>query len=384
MNALTLPWEIEFYMSESMIPEYILSIKPYKPGKPIEELEREYGISGSIKLASNENPLGPSPRAVEAIKSAMQNLHRYPDGSGYHLTRKLADNLGVGPENIVLGNGSDEVIGMLCRALLQPGDEAVMTAPSFLMYEILVRSVGATPVFVPLSGLAVDLDAMCAAVTAKTRIIFINNPNNPTGTFIRKDAFEAFLEKIPASVTLVLDEAYIEFARDPACFKGIPQAAASSRLAVLRTFSKIYGLAGIRVGYGVMAGELAEILNRVRQPFNTSSLAQAAAAAALDDAPFLNRTLELVATELDFLQEALERMGVTCFPTQANFSLIDVERDADRVFEQMLREGVIVRSMVSYGYPRYIRINVGTREENQQFLRAFEKVMNSDEPGAGL
>ena len=366
-----------------MIPEYILSIKPYKPGKPIEDLEREYGISGSVKLASNENPLGSSPRALEAMTAAMQSLNRYPDGSGFYLTRKLAGKLEVSPENIVLGNGSDDVIGMICRALLQSGDEAVMTAPSFLMYEILVRSVGASPVFVPLTDLAVDLEAMLGAVTEKTRIIFINNPNNPTGTFIRQDAFEAFMAEVPASVTVVLDEAYIEFARDPACFNGLAALADFPQMAVLRTFSKIYGLAGIRIGYGVMATELAEILNRVRQPFNTSSLAQAAAVAALDDTAFLNQTLQLVSTELDFLQQALQALGVTCFPTQANFFLIDVGRDADRVFEEMLQEGVIVRSMVSYGYPEYIRINAGTREENRRFLRAFEKVMNPGAAGGG-
>ncbi len=363
------------------IPNYIYSIKPYKPGKPIEELEREYGIKDSIKLASNENPLGPSPKAVKAMEAAVHRLHRYPDGSGYALTEKLSEKLGVGPETIVLGNGSDDVIGMLCRTLLAPCDEAVMTAPSFLMYEILVRSVGARPVFVPLNNLAVDLDAIVSAVTDRTRLVFINNPNNPTGTFICQDEFERFLKQLPPSLGVVLDEAYVEFARDPRCLDGLSLLEKNSQIAVLRTFSKAYGLAGIRIGYGVMAPELAELLHRIRQPFNTSLLAQEAAIAALDDKAFFERTLRLVATELDFLQQALKELGVSCFPTQANFFLIDVGRDADQVFEEMLKKGVIVRSMVSYGYPRYIRINTGTREENIRFLDAFEAVMKPDEAG---
>src|SRR6056297_628317 len=368
---------------ELKVPEYILSIKPYTPGKPIEELEREYGISGSIKLASNENPLGASPKAVASMQAAMKSLHRYPDGSGYYLTRKLAAKLGVRPETVVLGNGSDDVIGMLARALLQAGDEAVMTAPSFLMYEILVKSVGGVPVFVPLNNLAVDLETMRAAVTEKTRMLFITNPNNPTGSFIKQDAFEAFLKRLPPSLTVVLDEAYIEFARDPSCLNGLSLIDGNPPIAVLRTFSKIYGLAGIRIGYGVMPAEMAGLLHRVRQPFNTSALAQAGAVAALDDEDFLYQTLELVATELDFLQTALNKMGVTSFPTQANFFLIDVKRDADRVFQDMLKEGVIIRSMVSYGYPRYIRVNVGKRQENLRFLEAFERVMDktAQEPG---
>ncbi len=360
---------------ELKIPEYILSIKPYTPGKPIEELEREYKISGSIKLASNENPLGPSPKAQKAMKEAMGILNRYPDASGYYLTQKLAAKLGVRPETVVLGNGSDDVIGMLARALLQTGDEAVMTAPSFLMYEILVKSVGAAPIFVPLNKLAVDLDAMALAITEKTRMVFINNPNNPTGTFIKQGEFEAFLKKLPSSVTVVLDEAYIEFARDPDCLNGLSAIGENPPVAVLRTFSKVYGLAGIRIGYGIMPADMAGLLHRIRQPFNTSSLAQVGAAAALDDDAFLQQTLHLVETELIFLQTALNEMGVTSFPTQANFFLIDVKQDADRVFQKMLEEGVIIRSMVSYGYPQYVRVNVGTRQENIRFLKAFEKVM---------
>ncbi|MCF8037327.1 MAG: histidinol-phosphate transaminase [Desulfobacteraceae bacterium] len=357
------------------IPDYIKSIKPYKPGKPIEELEREYGIHGSIKLASNENPLGSSPKAISAMQAAMDKLHRYPDGSGYYLVEKLAGKLGVDPGCVVLGNGSDEIIGMLTRALMQPGDEAIMTEPSFLMYEIMVRSVGAEPVFVPLKSLFVDLDDMAARITDRTRIIFLNNPANPTGTIISKDEFARFMEQVPEHVAVVIDEAYIEFAADPDCLDGLAWAAGDRAVAVLRTFSKAYGLAGIRIGYGVMPGELAELLHRVRQPFNANALAQAGACAALDDDDFLGQTVSLVRAELEFLYAGLEHLGVNYFPSEANFFLIDVQSDAEAFFEAMLRQGVIVRSMASYGYPEYIRINAGTREENQRFLAAFERVM---------
>lgn len=358
------------------IPDYIEFIKPYKPGKPIEELEREYGISDSIKLASNENPLGPSPKAVAAMSDSMAKLHRYPDGNGYYLMERLAQRLGVKQANIVLGNGSDEIIGMLTRALLKAGDEAIMTSPSFLMYEIMVRSAGASPVFVPLKSLFADLDAMAGQINDKTRIIFLNNPVNPTGTIITKNDFTAFMQKVPDHVAVVIDEAYIEFASDPDCLDGLAYATGERAVVVLRTFSKAYGLAGIRIGYGVMPGELAGILHRVRQPFNANALAQAGALAALDDTEFLEKTVSLVRGELEFLYAGLEHLGVNYFPSEANFFLIDVGCDAEVFFEEMLRRGVIVRSMASYGYPEYIRINAGTREENRRFLEAFESVLS--------
>jgi histidinol-phosphate aminotransferase len=357
------------------IPDYIRSIKPYKPGKPMEELEREYGIKGSVKLASNENPLGPSPLAKKAMTAAMEKLHRYPDGSGYYLVEKISQKLGVKSGNIVLGNGSDEIIGMLTRALLEPGDEAIMTDPSFLMYEIMVRSAGALPVFVPLKSLFVDLDEMAAMITGKTRLIFLNNPANPTGTIITKADFADFMQKVPENTVVVLDEAYIEFCTDPDCLNGLKWCAGQRPVVVLRTFSKVYGLAGIRIGYGVMPEDLAGLLHRVRQPFNANALAQAGACAALDDEKFLKKTTALIRQELEFLYEALEHLKVNYFPSEANFFLIDVKCDADDFFEAMLRQGVIVRSMVSYGYPEYIRINAGTREENKRFLEAFEKVI---------
>jgi len=356
------------------IPEYIKDIKPYVPGKPIEELEREYKITGSVKLASNENPLGPSPMAINALVSSLQNAHRYPDGSGYVLKKKLSEKLNLDPASLVLGCGSDEIIGMLSRALLGPGDEVIMTMPSFLMYEIMTRISGANPVFVPLAGLDIDLDAMAGAITAATRMIFITNPNNPTGSIISQDRLEAFLSRIPEDVVIVIDEAYIEFVRDEKCADGLSFFDKNPPVVVLRTFSKAYGLAGLRIGYGVMPPDLASVLDRVRQPFNTSLPAQAAAAAALDDHKFLDRTRRLVHEEIDFLRAELKCMGVPSFSSQANFFLVDVRSDADMFFDQMLRQGVIIRSMTSYGFPEYIRVSVGLRKENLKFLDAFRKV----------
>lgn len=356
-------------------PEYVLSVKPYVPGKPMEELERDYGITDSIKLASNENPLGPSPMALDAIRDALGGLNRYPDGSCYSLVRKLSDRLGISSDTIVLGNGSDDIIGMLTRALLRPGDEAVMAQPSFAMYDIMTRLSGAKPVYVPLARMSVDLDAMAAAVTSRTRLVFLTNPNNPTGSIFSEDAFISFLGSISSDIVVVVDEAYIEFVRDPACAHAITFAAGERPVVVLRTFSKAFGLAGIRIGYGVMPAELALLLNRVRQPFNVNSLAQAAAMAAMDDDGFLNRTLEVVHNGLEYLYEELDRMGIAYVPTQANFLLVAVRRDADEVFEEFLRRGVIVRSMSSYGYPSHIRVTVGLPEENARFISVLKDIM---------
>ncbi len=358
------------------IPSYLYDIPPYTPGKPLEALEREYGITDSIKLASNENPLGPSPKALEAIAAACRNMHRYPDEPGYALLHRLAARYEVEAEQIVIGNGSDEILGMLSLALLQPGDEVIIPTPSFLMYTIVTQSAGATPINVPLKAMAIDLDAVRAKVGPRTRMIFICNPNNPTGAMISQPAFDAFVDSLPSGVVIVIDEAYAEFVRDNR-WSGIGNYLDTDpTIVTLRTFSKAYGLAGLRVGYGVMAAEIAEILNRVRMPFNVNGLAQAAATAALDDTEFLNRTVELVHNELDFLYDELRKRQVRYFPTQTNFFLIDVEQDAKHVYEQFLRQGVIVRPMTDYGYPHYIRINIGRHDENVRFITALDSVLS--------
>jgi len=357
------------------IPEHLLSINPYVAGKPLEELEREYGISDSVKLASNENPLGPSPKAIRAIEKALEKLHRYPDSNGYYLRKKLSAFLNVGSENVVLGNGSDDIIGLVAHAHLQPGDEAILPKPSFLMYTIEVTSTGAAPIFVPLKSLRIDLDGILDRITPKTRLIFLCNPHNPTGTIILKHEFERFLEKVPPEIAVIIDEAYIEFVRDRDCLNSVDYLDSENALIILRTFSKAYGLAGLRVGYGIMPSEISNLLNRIRQPFNTGTLAQIGAIAALDDQRFVQKTREIIHSGLDFLYGALKKMNLRYFPTQANFFLIDLERDADDIFRRMLQEGVIVRSMTSYGYPQYIRINVGLPEENERFIEALKKVI---------
>lgn len=358
------------------VPEYIASIIPYPPGKPLEELEREYGIADCIKLASNENPLGPSPKAVEAITRALGKLHRYPDGSGYYLRRRLSDKFGLPFEGIVLGNGSNEIIELVIRAYLRPGDEVVLPAPSFLVYGLAVQTMGGQARAIPLRDFTIDLKATLAAVTPKTRIVFVNNPNNPTGTIVRKGEFEAFLAGLPQDVIVILDEAYIEFARDvdtPAGFEYVNRQ--GPYVAALRTFSKIYGLAGLRIGYGVMDPCIADYLNRVRQPFNTGTLAQVAALAALDDDEFVRKTLETTWSGLEHLYAGVQRLGLRHVPTQSNFFLIELPFEARRVFDALLRKGVIVRAMNAYGLDRHIRVNAGLPEENARFLRSLEEVL---------
>lgn len=360
------------------VPDYIQAIDPYVPGKPPDALERDYGIANSVKLASNENPLGPSPKALDAIRQSLATLHRYPDGAGHRLTRKIAAVNGVPPANVVIGNGSDDIIALLVRALIRPGDRVVVPRPSFLMYAISAAAAGARVDAVALDGLTVDLGAMARRITDRTRLVFVCNPNNPTGTVVSQTDFEHFMSRLPETVVVVVDEAYIEFARRADCLNTGRLSDIDRPLVTLRTFSKAYGLAGLRVGYGIMPAQLADVVNRVRPPFNVNAVAQAAAAAALDDREFLRQTLDLVHRGLDWLYEALDRLGLGYRKTEANFFLIDVDRPADAVFEAMLRQGVIVRSMRAYGFPTHIRINVGLEAENRRFIQALETVLSTD------
>lgn len=357
------------------IPDYIKHIAPYVAGKPIDEVEREYGITNSVKLASNENPLGPSPKAVKAMEAAIKKVHRYPDEPGFALLNRIADHTGVRPEQVIIGNGSDEVLGMLSLALLQPGDEVVVPSPSFLMYAIVTQTAGANLIEVPLKGLAIDLEGVLSKVTAKTRLIFICNPNNPTGAVVSREDFGRFLDALPEDLVVVVDEAYIQFVRDPQCAQGLDFMANGTPVVVLRTFSKAYGLAGLRVGYGVMPKEVADVLNKVRMPFNANAVAHAAAEAALDDEAFLRQSIDLAHQSLDMLYAELDKRGIGYHPSQANFFLVDVTRDANQVFEEMLRQGVIIRSMAGYGFPEYIRVNIGLPDENRRFLEALDAVL---------
>ena len=354
------------------VAQNISTLIPYPPGKPIEELEREYGISGSIKLASNENAWGPSPRAVEAMKEAMQNLHRYPDGSCYYLARSLSEKLGVKPGQIVFGNGSNEIIGLLITAFLQPDEEVITSHPTFLMYQKLVQVQGGINTVVELTeGMNHDLKAILEAVSPRTRMIFLDNPNNPTGTIIDKDAFASFMEQLPDEIIVVLDEAYVDFVVPELRIDVLAYIREGKPVAGLRTFSKAYGLSGLRLGYGIMDGEMAEYLNRVRQPFNVNSLAQVGGVAALSDENHYRMTLQKSRDGIAWLSKEVEKLGCRPMATHTNFFLIDVKGDGKKLYENMLHKGVIVRPMQAYGYPNYIRITVGRADENRRFVKAL-------------
>ena len=360
------------------VPQHIAAIVPYPPGKPMDELEREYGVTNAIKLASNENPWGPSPKAVAAISAMLHNLHRYPDGSSYSLTEAVAGWIGSDASEIVLGNGSNEVIEFLVKAFVGTGDAVITSHPSFLMYQKFVQVRGGENVVIPLKAMAHDLEAIAAAVTERTRLIFIDNPNNPTGTLIAKEAFDRFLAGLPQSVIVVVDEAYVDFV-EPAqridILGYIQRPENIPAVVSLRTFSKAFGLAGLRVGFGVMHREVASLLHRVRQPFNVNLPAQAGALAALGDTDHYDRTLRGTAEGRAWLSEAVAKLGCIPYPSHTNFFLINVKGDATKLYEAMLYKGVIVRSMKAYGYPDFIRITVGTAEENQRFVTALAECL---------
>ncbi len=365
-----------------LIHQGIEELVPYPPGKPIEELERELGIKGSIKLASNENPLGPSPKALEAIRARLSTLHRYPDGSGYYLKEKLSQKLGVNPEQLILGNGSNEIIELSVRTFLLPGEEALQAFPTFLVYEKVVKAAGGTMISVPLQDLSVNLERVLESLTEKVKIIFLCNPNNPTGSAFTLDQLQWFMDQVPKNVLVLVDEAYIEFSTIPGQHTAEPPIKSAlglvnrnENLLVLRTFSKLYGLAGLRIGYGIGPSTLVDYMNRVRQPFNANTLAQAAATAALDDDEFVAQTLSLTREGLSFLKGELDKMGLEHFPTRANFFLIKTPIGGRETYERMLRKGVIVRSMESFGLPEFIRISVGLPNENQRFIQALREVL---------
>ncbi|MGD2124701.1 MAG: histidinol-phosphate transaminase [Desulfobacteraceae bacterium] len=354
----------------------IENLIPYPPGKPVEDLERELGIKGSTKLASNENPLGPSPLAVQAILKHVDNIHRYPDGSGYYLKSKLSAIFGLPQEQIMIGNGSNELIELIIRTFLMPGEYAIQAFPTFLIYEKMVTAAGGKMISVPLSHFRLDLACLSEAITPETKIVFINNPNNPTGSALLKDETIAFLKSIPQDVIVVFDEAYIDFVSDPSVVRGLDLLCQYPLMVVLRTFSKLYGLAGLRIGYGFASEKLVDYMNRVRQPFNVNNLAQMAATAALDDKEFVSRTLRTVTEGLSYLYHELDLLGLEYIPTQTNFFLIRVPLGARKAYELMLREGVIVRSMDAYGLEDYIRINVGLPEENRRFIETLRKILS--------
>jgi histidinol-phosphate aminotransferase len=362
---------------ESLANEHILGIEPYEPGKPIEELERELGIHDAIKLASNENPLPPSARVQKAIEAAIPQLNRYPDASGFYLRQALAKKHGVTAEQIVIGSGSNELIELVVHTFVKPGDEAIVPHPSYVVYPMVVQAAGGIRVMVMLKDYRLDLEAMARAVTPTTKLVFVANPNNPTGTWIEREPLQRFVESTPEQTLVVIDEAYIEYVQDPHFPDASRWLDAHPNLIVTRTFSKAYGLAGLRVGYALSHPRVADMLNRVRQAFNVNSIALAAARAAIDDAEHLKRSVELNRAGMAQLQAGLAALGVRYLPSRGNFILIDCARPAAPVYEAMLRQGVIVRPVGNYQLPNHLRLTIGTEAQNQRMLSALEHALKT-------
>ncbi len=348
----------------------------YDPGKPIEETAREQGLDPSdiIKLASNENPLGPSPKAVEAMKAEAEKVHIYPDGGGYRLRTAIAEKFAFERENVVISNGSNEIIELVGHGFLSPGDNVIAAEHAFVVYKLMATLFGAETIEVPDPGFVHDLDAMAAAINSKTRMIFIANPNNPTGTMVGQEAIDRFMDRVPNHVMVIFDEAYFEFVHGaPDTLKYIRE---GRNVVVMRTFSKIQGLAGLRIGYGLTTPEIAKVLHKCRQPFNTNSIAQAGAIAGLGDDEHQQRTRDLNDEGLAFLQQSFSEMGLEYVPSFANFVLVKVG-DGDAVFSAMLKKGVIIRAMRAYKLPEWVRISVGTMPQNRRCIDTLREALSA-------
>lgn len=365
---------------ERLVRRNILNIKHYVPGKPIEEVQREFNLKDVIKLASNENCLGPSPKALRAIRKSLKDINRYPDASSFYLKRKMALFLGVSEGELIFGNGSDEIIGLAIRTFVNDQDEVVIANPTFLIYEIASQIHNARIKLIPLRGdFKYDLRAMRKAITPNTKIVFIANPDNPTGTYVTKEELDYFFEGLPGNVIVFLDEAYFEFANH--CYKDYPNGLGYLKrpgVIVARSFSKIYGLAGLRIGYGIASPEMISYMERVREPFNVNLLAQVAAIAALDDTRFVNKTLEHVAREKEYLYSAFRKMDLRYVESATNFILLDVRSDCKKVFDKLLKAGTIVRDMKAWKFDTFIRVTVGTHKENERFVRALSNALETN------
>jgi len=358
----------------SLVRSHILGIDPYQGGKPIEEIKRQLGLKDVIKLASNENPLGASPKAVRAIKDNLSKINRYPDSNGFYLKRKLAKSLNLEPANIVLGNGSDELIEIIIKTFVEDDEHILTSDGTFLEYKIISQVKGRIVITVPLRYFRYDLAAMKKKITKKTKLIFISNPNNPTGTYVTRLELEDFMRGLPQNIILVLDEAYDTFI-DVNDFPSSLSYIRNRNLIVLRTFSKAYGLAGLRVGFAAARSEFASYMEIARQPFNVNLLAQVAATAALDDKKFLNKTRKTILEGKSYLYDELSKLGIAYVPSVTNFILFDAGRDCLTVFKEMLKYGVIVRDMKQYGFKNLIRVTIGTKKENQRFIQVLKKVL---------
>jgi histidinol-phosphate aminotransferase len=353
----------------------IQGLSPYQAGKPIEELQRELGLSDIVKLASNENPLGPSPAVVEACQRALRDSTRYPDANGFELKRAISAKFGLQPAQLTLGSGSNDVLDLIARVFLGPHASAVFSQYAFIVYPIATQACGARAIEVPAKNWGVDLEAMSAAIETDTRVVFIANPNNPTGTWVGNDELVAFLRRVPKDVVVVLDEAYTEYVERADFPNGLALLQDFPNLIVTRTFSKAYGLAGLRVGYAASSPLLADLLNRVRAPFNVNSLGLVAAVAALDDDAYLARARELNARGLQQLVDGIAPLGLPVIPSAGNFITVGMPGDALPIYQKLLHQGVIVRPLVPYKMPNHLRVSIGLPEENAKFLAALPKVL---------
>jgi len=352
-------------------------LAPYQPGKPIEELERELGISNAIKLASNENPWGPSPLAVAALRECSDQIGMYPDANGHALKGALGKQCHTSPARITLGNGSNDVLDLVARTFVEPGDDVIYSQYGFLVYGLVTQAVGGRAVVTPAAHWGHDLDAMADAVTSRTKIVFVANPNNPTGTFIRRDGLTQFLDQIPGRVIVVLDEAYFEYVIDSEYPNGLDLVDRYENLVVTRTFSKAYGLAGLRVGYGIASEAITDLLNRVRQPFNVSNVAQSAALAALDDVDHITRSRDKNLNGKKYLCNNFEKMRIRYIPSVANFVSIELGSETMRVYEELLRRGIIVRPIANYDMPGHLRVTVGRDRDNEKLVHSLAELVSA-------
>jgi len=352
-------------------------IQPYQGGKPIEEVERELGITNIIKLASNENLLGPAPSAIEAIKSAADKVNFYPDGNSYYLKNDLAKHLNVKPENLILGNGSNEVLTVIGDTFVSPDDELVYSEQAFVVYMLVANVCGAKSVTTPMKDYTHDLEAMADCITDKTRVIFIANPNNPTGTMVDAEQVDAFMQRVPDEILVAFDEAYYEYVERDDYPQTLKYVHDGRNVIVLRTFSKIYGLAGLRIGYGISNENVVELMNKVRQPFNSNLIAQAAAQASLQDTEHVEKSRQTNTEGKKYLYDKLEELGIDYVPSEANFILIHLNKSGQEVTDELLQLGVIVRPTTGYKFPNSIRVTVGTPEQNQRFIEALRKVCSA-------
>jgi histidinol-phosphate aminotransferase len=362
---------------QHLVRKGIAEIKPYIPGKPVQEVKRELGLEDVIKLASNENPLGPSRLALEAIKAALQEVHLYPDAECYELREAVAASLHISADQLIFGNGGEELITLIGKAFINEGDSCVISRDVYDAYESVVRIMGGKITYSNLVDYRIDLKDMLEKTKEKTKIVFICNPMNPTGTIVTRQELEPFLEQIPQNTLVVLDEAYSHFVSDRNYPDGIHYVQQGKNVIVLRTFSKIYGLGGIRIGYGVAHPELIQYLRQVKEPFNVNTLAQVGALAALRDGDHVNRTLNLVRTEKTFLYDELSAMGIRFIPSEANFIFIDVGMDAKSLFQEMLKRGIIIRPGDIWNLPNFVRLTIGTREQNLMFIKALKDVRDN-------